>query len=367
MRVVIVGAGILGSSVAYHLSLNRDVVITVIDEAHQGKATLAGAGIVCPWATKVTDPDFYRFYAAGGAYYRPLVSALKEKGETEFGYRQVGALVLADTDEQLQEIEARVLPRVANVPEAGEVRRVGAAEIKAMFPPLRDGLSALYIPGGARVEARGIAGAMMRAAQANGAQLHQGHANITAEGSRAIVKLDGRVIDADLVIVTAGAWVNQTLTNIGASIGVVPQRGQIVHLRVKEETIDWPVLLPQGSHYMLAFDDNRVVVGATRENGVGFDCRLTAGGQAEVLNFGLALAPGLADATHIETRVGIRPMAESVKPLIGHLSGFENILIGNGLGAGGLTMGPLAGKLLSQVALGQTPDLDLTPYAVRSL
>src|SRR5690606_42119428 len=57
MRVVIVGAGILGSSVAYHLSLNRDVVITVIDEAHQGKATLAGAGIVCPWATKVRSEE----------------------------------------------------------------------------------------------------------------------------------------------------------------------------------------------------------------------------------------------------------------------------------------------------------------------
>lgn len=366
MRVVIVGAGILGSSVAYHLSLIKGVEVTVIDEAHQGKATLAGAGIVCPWATKVTDPDFYRFYAAGGAYYRPLVAGLTERGETEFGYRQVGALVLAETEAQLEEIEARVLPRVADVPEAGEVRRASAAETKAMFPPLREGLMALFIPGGARVEARGIAGAMMRTAQANGVVLHQGHAEITREGATAKVSVDGKALDADLVIVTAGAWANQTLAGIGASIGVAPQRGQIVHLGVKEETIDWPVLLPQASHYMLAFDDNRVVVGATRESGVGFDYRLTAGGQAEVLNFGLELAPGLADATHIETRIGIRPMAEGYKPLIGALPGFDNVLIGNGLGAGGLTMGPLAGKLLSQIATGQTPDLDLAPYAVKA-
>jgi D-amino-acid dehydrogenase len=137
-----------------------------------------------------------------------------------------------------------------------------------------------------------------------------------------------------------------------------------VHLGVKEETIDWPVLLPQVSHYMLAFDDNRVVAGATRENGVGFDYRLTAGGQAEVLNFALDLAPGLSDATHIETRIGLRPMAENYKPLIGALPGFDNVLIGNGLGAGGLTMGPLAGKLLTQLAMGEATDIDLAPYAV---
>lgn len=124
------------------------------------------------------------------------------------------------------------------------------------------------------------------------------------------------------------------------------------------------MLLPQAAHYMLAFDDNRVVAGATRENGVGFDYRLTAGGQAEVLNFALDLAPGLADATHIETRIGLRPMAEDYKPLIGPLPGFDNVLIGNGLGAGGLTMGPLAGRLLTQLALGETPDLDLAPYGI---
>lgn len=364
MRIAVVGAGILGSSVAYHLSLHQGVEVVVIDEAHQGKATMAGAGIVCPWATKVTDPDFYRFYAAGGAYYRPLVAGLATRGETEFGYRQVGALVLAEDEAQLAEIEARVLPRVANVPEAGIVRRVGSAEIKAMFPPIRDGLLALHISGGARVEARCIAAAMLRAAVANGVVVRQSHAEISADGGVANIGIDAQTIGADMVIVTAGAWANEALAPIGVSIPVAPQRGQIVHLGVEQATIDWPVLLPQVGHYMLAFDDNRVVAGATRESGVGFDYRLTAGGQAEVLNFALDLAPGLADATHIETRIGMRPMAESYKPLIGPLKGYDNVLIGNGLGAGGLTMGPLAGKLLSQLALGETPDLDLSPYSL---
>lgn len=363
MRIVVVGAGILGSSVAYHLA-TQGAAVEVIDEVHEGKATLAGAGIVCPWATKVEEPDFYRFYAAGGAYYRKLVAGLAERGETDFGYRQVGALVLAETEAELDSVEKRVRTRIATVPEAGDVRRISGKEAQAMFPPMRDDLFALHIPGGARVEARAIAAAMLRVAVANGATSRNGHVELARDGNKITAKLDGKPLEADLVIVTAGAWANQILTEVGATIPVGPQKGQIMHLRLPVETRDWPVLLPQGPHYMLAFDDNRVVLGATRENDKGFDYRVTAGGEAEVLNFGLKLAPGLADATKIETRVGFRPATDGVKPMLGAIAGLDGLLIGNGLGAGGLTMGPLAGRLLAQMALGQTTDIDTAPYAI---
>jgi D-amino-acid dehydrogenase len=205
---------------------------------------------------------------------------------------------------------------------------------------------------------------MLRAAIANGATHRNGHVALENTGSKVIARLEGNKLEADMIIVTAGAWANEILVPAGKAILVAPQKGQIVHLRVPQETRDWPVLLPQTSHYMLAFDDNRVVIGATRETGSGFDYRLTAGGQAEVLNFGLDLAPGLRDAEHIETRIGFRPQTMGNKPMLGKVSGLEGVLIGNGLGAGGLTMGPLAGRLLAQSALGQPTDLDLSRYPI---
>lgn len=364
MRILVVGAGILGASVAYHLSLEKGVDVEVVDEEHQGKATLAGAGIVCPWATKVEEPAFYRFYAAGGAYYRKLVANLAENGETDFGYRQVGALVLVENETELAQVEKRVLTRVASVPEAGKVSRLSGKDAQALFPPLRNDFLALHIEGGARVEARAIAAAMMRVAVKNGAKARKGHVELALANGKPAATLNGEKLEADLVVVAAGAWASDILSSLGVSIAVAPQKGQIIHLRVPQETQDWPVLLPQASHYMLAFDDNRVVVGATRETGSGFDYRVTAGGQAEVLNFGLDLAPGLANATLIETRVGFRPATEGVKPLLGRIPGMEGMLIGNGLGAGGLTMGPLAGRLLAQTALGEPTDLDLADYPV---
>jgi D-amino-acid dehydrogenase len=363
MRIIVVGAGILGASVAYHLSL-EGAEVRVIDQVHQGKATLAGAGIVCPWASRVDEPAFNDIHLGGGAYYRKLVAGLAERGETEFGYRQVGGMVLCRDQAELETAEKRILPRMAVAPEAGEARRLTGKEAQALFPPLRDDFYVLHIEGGARVEARGIAGAMMRAAIKLGATHENGHVALENTGSKVIAKLDGEVLEADLVIVTAGAWANEILVPAGKSILVAPQKGQIVHMRVPQDTRNWPVLLPQTSHYMLAFDDNRVVAGATRETGSGFDYRLTTGGQAEVFNFALDLAPGLATAEHIETRIGFRPQTIGSKPMLGKVSGLDGVLIGNGLGAGGLTMGPYAGRLLAQAALGQKTDLDLSKYPV---
>ena len=125
----------------------------------------------------------------------------------------------------------------------------------------------------------------------------------------------------------------------------------------------WPVILPAGSgHYLLAFDDSRVVAGATREPGAGFDYRVTAAGLAEVLAQALAVAPGLDDATYLETRVGFRPAGPDTRPLLGPVAGVPGLFVATGLGAEGLTMGPYAGGIAARAALGLDPGIDLTPF-----
>ncbi|WP_454849453.1 NAD(P)/FAD-dependent oxidoreductase [Rhizobium binxianense] len=363
MRIVVIGAGIFGASVAYHLS-KSSAEVHLIDEVHEGKATLAGAGIVCPWTTKVDEPDFYALYLAAGKYYRRLIAELEAAGEKDVGYRQVGSLVIGADEEEMRDIERRILPRTEGDADAGEVRRIEGAALQALFPPLRGDLSAYFVPGGARVEARRVAAAMVRMAIRNGAQFTQGHVRLSTSAGKATAFLDEVPLDADVVVLTSGAWTNQLLRETGIKVGVQPQKGQIVHLRVAQETKTWPVLLPQGSHYMLAFDDNRVVIGATRETGSGFDYRVTAGGQKEVLDFGLHLAPGLKDAAIIETRIGFRPASDTARPMFGRIPGLEGLLMGNGLGASGLTLGPFSGKLVAQLALQEAPDFDVSPFPV---
>ena len=221
---------------------------------------------------------------------------------------------------------------------------------------------AFHLSGGARVEARTIAASMLQVAMSRGQDRSRPCKNPACRFAGARLG-QWEVIGADKIVVTAGAWSNDLLEHLGIVLPVEPQKGQIVHMQIEGvATESWPVLLPQGNHYMLAFPGGRIVAGATRET--GFDYRLTIGGQAEVMNFALALAPGLASATHLETRIGFRPLYAAKTPIIDQAPGVDNLFFGNGLGAGGLTMGPLAGQLLAQRVLGQSPQFDLAPYAL---
>jgi D-amino-acid dehydrogenase len=107
-----------------------------------------------------------------------------------------------------------------------------------------------------------------------------------------------------------------------------------------------------------------VVVGATRETGSGFDRRVTAAGQLEVLEQALAVAPGLRDATLLETRVGFRPATPDGLPVLGPLPGHPRVVVATGFGHTGLTLAPLAGALVAEQVLGDAPRMDLQPYGV---
>jgi len=367
MRVLIIGAGILGSSAAYHLAA-QGIEVEIVDEAHQGKATMAGAGIVCPWATKVEEPEWYQLYAAGARFYDGLISGLKAKGEADVGYGKVGALVVAEDRIEFEAAAERISRRIKDAPEAGDVRHLMPAEARALFPPLREDFDAIHIPGAARVDARLLSAAMVRAAVSFGAIFRSDYVTLDMDGERArCLDSSGLEIRADQIIVTAGAWASQILRPLGLYHPVVPQKGQIVHLRLPGvATANWPVVLPMSSHYMLSFDDSRVVIGATREDNAGFDYRVTAAGELEVLSAGLKIAPGLANATLIETRIGFRPAGETMNPILGRVPGFANLTIGNGLGAGGLTIGPFAGSQLAMIATDKATDFPLEQYAPKA-
>jgi D-amino-acid dehydrogenase len=88
---------------------------------------------------------------------------------------------------------------------------------------------------------------------------------------------------------------------------------------------------------------------------------VTVAGLAALLANAMAVAMGLAEAEVIETRIGFRPMGPEVRPLQGAASAVPGLVIGNGLGAAGLIIGPFAGRLLADVALGRAPALDLAP------
>ncbi|MFH8407561.1 NAD(P)/FAD-dependent oxidoreductase [Streptomyces sp. NPDC018019] len=364
MRVAVVGAGIVGASAAWHAAgLGADVVLA--GRAAPGEATAAGAGIVCPWASENDDPGWFRAAAEGARYYPGLIAGLAEAGERGLGYRAVGALALAADDADQHRIRRRVLERRRGPADTGDVDLVDASAARSLFPPLAPGLRAVRISAGARVDGGRLRDALLRQARRRGTAVRPGRAALVRTGDRVTgIEVDGEHITADAVVVAAGAWAPELLAPVGVTVRIAPQRGQLAHLSLPgADTGHWPVVMPRATgHYLVPFDGSRVVAGATRESGSGFDHRVTAGGLAEVLSEALAVAPGLAGATHLETRVGFRPVGPDVRPLLGRVPQLDGLVVAGGLGPTGLTVGPWAGRIAALLATGGDPGLELGPY-----
>jgi D-amino-acid dehydrogenase len=356
MRVLVIGSGIGGASAAYHLA-GRGAEVIVADAARTGAATDAGAGIISPWTAR-WEPVLYPLGAAAGRYYPEFAARLAEDGE-ESSFEITGGIVVSADEAELAEAERILTTRAKTAPEIGEIHRLGKAA--ELFPPLAPELGAIHLAGAARVDGRKLRRALHAAARRKGAQFIEGDVEFRADGQ---VFCGAERIDADSVVVAAGAWSRQLLAPLGIRLPVTPHRGQISHFDLPgTDSAAWPVVLPNTGHYLLAFGGGRIVAGATREPDAGFDYRVTAAGQREILDHALAVAPGLADATLAETRVGFRPGSPDGLPILGELR--PGLFAATGFGAAGLSLAPFAGKLVADLALGEDPGFDLALFDPR--
>ncbi|MGH3099199.1 MAG: NAD(P)/FAD-dependent oxidoreductase [Streptosporangiales bacterium] len=365
--IIVVGGGIVGSSAAYRLA-RRGVRVTLVDRTDSGHATAAGAGIVAPATSLHAPAAWYPLAFRAVAYYPELVACLEGDGVSATGYAVVGALFVATDGVERQQLPEtyRLIEehRRAGVGNIEELSMLDRADSRSLFPPLAPDVTGIHLPGAGRVNGRTLRDAMQQAAQHHGAAVRRAPAELvtTARGA-AGVRVDGELVSADAVILATGAWEDGWASQLGIAIPLAPQRGQILHLDLAgTDTSRWPVVVGFTDPYMLAFPEHRVVAGATREDGTGFDYRVTAAGQAELLSKALVRAPGIGPATVVETRVGFRPFVPDRLPVLGQVPGCHNVWLATGLGASGLTLGPYAGAAIADMACGEETPHDMAPY-----
>lgn len=362
---IVIGAGILGASTAYYLA-KSGAKVTVVDREDVGRATDAAAGIICPWLSQRRNKAWYSLAKNGAAFYETLIKDLKNDGETETGYKRVGAVSVHTVQDKLIKMEERAIQRREDAPEIGTVSLLTASETSSLFPPLAEEFSSVHVSGAARVNGMALRQALVHAATKHGATFILGSAQLEHTESKITgVRVNDEFYEADCVIVTAGAWADKLLIPLGIHLQLTAQKAQIVHLQLEnEDTGDWPVVMPPNDQYILAFNNGQVVIGATHEDDKNFDYRVTAGGLHEVLDKALSVAPGLTDSTFMEARVGYRPFTPNFLPIIGEVKSYEGLFLANGLGASGLTVGPYMGEQLAKLALGDEVSLDLSLYDV---
>lgn len=365
--VIVVGGGIVGSCVAYHLAVRRMRTL-LIDADLTGRATDAGAGILAtPSDVTVRDP-VERFRALAAHHYPDLIEELSEAGTGDPGYAVRGSLTVAVEAGELAYIEhARRVLRGESEDAIG-FSVLDAAEARELFPPLEQAaLGAIHDPHRARVDGHMLAAALQQGARRYGLEIrHAEVQNIERVGNRVVgLWAGGEHLACGQLVLAAGCWSKALARMIHLDLPVSPMRGQIAHLEVPEaDASRWPIVSGFGEHYMVPWEDGRLAVGATRESDAGFAVRTTVKGVQEVLREATRVAPGLERASLLEVRVGLRPASGDGLPILGPIPGIEGIVLATGHGALGLQLGPFTGKVLADLI--QTgdpgPGVDLMPF-----
>jgi D-amino-acid dehydrogenase len=178
MKIVIVGSGIAGASAAFHLT-QLGAEVCLVDNNAPGRATLAGAGIVCPWLSQNQDPRYQTLAFAAVKYYPELAARLTALGEIGVGYDVVGGLVVDHSVEQLDPVVRRLLAHLEqDNKEVGDVRLLEAGGPKELFPYLAADLAGVYLSGAARVSGESLRLGLLKAARKSGAKEISGVAEL---------------------------------------------------------------------------------------------------------------------------------------------------------------------------------------------
>jgi glycine cleavage system aminomethyltransferase T/glycine/D-amino acid oxidase-like deaminating enzyme len=221
-RVVVIGGGVAGCSIAYHLTVKgwNDVVVLDRDELTSG-ATFHSAGLVGQLRSSVALTKLMMY---GSEVYGKLA---QETGQDP-GWHQAGSLRLASSRERLEELDRQVgWSQTFGLP----MERIGPGRAKELFPLLNlDGvLGAVWLPTDGYLDPSNLAYALATAARRRGAKFftHTRVNTIVLEGNRIrSVVTDQGEIDCEFVVNAAGIWSNEIGRMVGVVVPVIPMAHQ---------------------------------------------------------------------------------------------------------------------------------------------
>lgn len=353
--VIVVGAGIVGTSTALFLAEAGASVLVLERESIGCGASGGSAGMVSPFAEVEGPPALETLAWEGLRLHETLAQRLL--AETGIDVQLCALPVLRPA---FDEAEAEELRTRTGGP---GVRWLDGGEARALEPRLSPlALGALYAPDELQVDSYRLTLALAQAAERRGVTIRYAEVlGLLREGPRvAGVRLRRGPIRADRVVLAAGPWTGPMQRWLGWPIPVVPLRGQIVRLQVPEPPLRCCLL--RGGNYVLRKGDGATIAGTTQEL-VGFRPRTTRAGRAAILAAALRLAPSLGEAAVVGQTACLRPLSGDGLPLLGPVPGWEGLFVATGHGRRGILLGPVSGQVVAALALGRTPGIPIEAFA----
>lgn len=350
-KVLIIGGGIIGLSIARQLSKNGIKNITILERKKIGnESSFAAAGMLAVHAETNKKDEFFEFCNKSFNLYENFANELFDETGIDVELDNAGTLYPAFSAADSAEINRRFAWQTA----AGlEVEKLSAAETRKLEPFISpDVRESLLFPRDRQVENRKLVHALRRSAELRGVVIHEHHpvAELVVENGRATgVRIGANRISAGHFVLAAGAW-SAELARTKELPEVFPVRGQMIAFQPARRVFDHVIFGPRG--YLVPRSDGRLLVGATVER-AGFDNRTTSDGIEALRTTAFELAPSLANLRIAEQWSGLRPATDDRQPIIGALPGVERAYIATAHYRNGILLAPLTAKLIAAQIAGE--------------
>lgn len=368
--VVVIGAGIVGTSCAYYLA-REGMMVCLLDRAGiAGGTSGSGEGniLLCD---KAPGPEL-DLAIPGCRLWQELAHDL----DVDFEYEEKGGIVVSENERQ----QRALADLVAAMQGVGVTARLlDEAERRGLEPHLSPEVAgAAYFPHDAQVQPMLACAALARAARLHGAVV-MSHTDVTAierdgHGAvRGVVTTAGRIATAR-VVNAAGPWSPRIAAMAGVQTPIRPRKGHIVvteplprlvyHKVIEAAYADAVTSDDAALQVAAVVEDTRsgtILLGSSREL-VGFEPTVRLEVARAIVRRAVRFFPMLGQARALRAYVGFRAIAPDHLPIIGAEPDVPGLYTNTGHEGAGICLGPISGKLLSQLIFDRPTVVDPAPF-----
>jgi len=370
--VVVIGAGVIGASIAYHLT--RLGIRPLVVDAHDPASGSSGAcdGLVFLQSKK---PGLHLKLALAG---RERFDRLAETLGPGIELRATGGMCLVESEAELAAVRRFVAEQRAS---GLEVQLLDGEEARRREPELSERvLAATWSAADAQVNPYALTFAFLRAARASGAQVLSGRPAtgiVVRNGRVEAVQLAGTTVSTPIVVNAAGARAAEIGRWLGQEIPITPRRGQIlvtaplprlirhclISARYVAAKFD-PEIARSGMGFSVEQTDNgNFLIGSTREF-VGFDRRTTLEALRTIAARIAPVLPALARVPVIRAFAGLRPYTPDGLPILGPVAGVEGFVMAAGHEGDGIALSAITGELIADCVAGRPTGFPIADFGL---
>ena len=378
--IIVIGSGVIGSSVAYNLT-KKGARVALIEGGTLGCGSSCACDGFVIMQSKSPGPHLTMALAS-----EILYRTLPEELDWDIGYRHCGGMIVIERPEELEAMKVFMSKQQAL---GLDVQLLTGDEARKLEPALAPHIAGATVSSrDAQVNPMYLVNGYLHAAKRQGLTIYKNMpvTDITAEGGKVTgVTAGGEKFGADVIVYCGGVQTPKLMSKLGVDIPIKPRRGQLVITEPVEPLIHHvmlcaryiaakyhPELLEGAQDDALRLgvgmaleqtEEGGLLIGSTREF-VGYDKNVTEIGFRTVTSHAARIVPALKRVRAIRTFAGLRPYTPDGKAFMGAVPGFRGLFLAAGHEGDGIAYSPITGKSMAELILDGKSEADLTPFAV---